>query len=299
MAVTGVQKGGPARLQGLGGVGKSTLAVEYATLFEAAWPGGIFWLNLSDGQGQEQREAELASCLGLGGSTDAERASALRRKLCTMEAPYLWILDGVPADISLERLQRLCTPGGAGCTLITTRSRAWKSLGAVLDLEVLPPEDAFDLLLKRRGGQPVENRVDALQLCAKVGYLPLALDLLAALQEQSPLPESAWISRLDDPGDDALEWAADLEEELPSGCSKSIAAVMWQSLQMLKKEESWTLLLFLSVRDRSYIYYTLATALFVLVYLSTFGYGFQYLCKALIRHVFDIFLVRQGDHTGG
>lgn len=39
----------------------------------------------------------------------------------------------------------------------------------------------------------------------------------------------------------------------------------------------YNFLLFLSVRDRSYIYYTLATAMFVLVYLSTFGYGFQYL----------------------
>lgn len=39
----------------------------------------------------------------------------------------------------------------------------------------------------------------------------------------------------------------------------------------------YNLLLFSSVRDRSYFYYTVATALFILVYLSTFGYGFQYL----------------------
>lgn len=39
----------------------------------------------------------------------------------------------------------------------------------------------------------------------------------------------------------------------------------------------YNLLLYLSVRDPSYFYYTVATALFVLVYVSTFGYGFQYL----------------------
>lgn len=39
----------------------------------------------------------------------------------------------------------------------------------------------------------------------------------------------------------------------------------------------YNLLLYFSVRDRSYFYYTIATALFILVYLSTFGYGFQYL----------------------
>ena len=47
--------------------------------------------------------------------------------------------------------------------------------------------------------------------------------------------------------DDALEWAADLKEDLPTGCSKSISAVLWQSLHAIKSEESWTLLLFLSV----------------------------------------------------
>ena len=34
-----------AQLSGMGGVGKSLLAEEYALRFGAAYPGGIFWLR--------------------------------------------------------------------------------------------------------------------------------------------------------------------------------------------------------------------------------------------------------------
>ncbi|HNH49637.1 MAG TPA: tetratricopeptide repeat protein, partial [Myxococcota bacterium] len=93
----------------------------------------------------------------------------------------------------------------------------------------------------------MESEAAALQLCEKVGFLPLAIDLVAAMQDLRPVPESEWVQRLDDPSKDALEWAKKLKEELPTGCSNSIAEVFWQSLKMLKEKESWILLLFLAV----------------------------------------------------
>jgi hypothetical protein len=246
VAVTGIQKGGPARLQGLGGVGKSSLAIQYATLFEAAWPGGIYYLKLSDGQDREGREAALARAMGLSGSTDAERAAALRHHLCQSKEPYLWLLDDVPSFFSAQEVQQHAAPGGPGRTLVTTRSRAWQGLGRELDLDVLSPDEARHLLLCRRNGLPVESEAAARQLCAQVGHLPLALDLLAALQEQFAAAESEWCRRLNQPEEDALEWAADLAEDLPTGCSKSVAAVLWQSLHLLKRPESWSLLLSLA-----------------------------------------------------
>ncbi|MFN0316829.1 MAG: diguanylate cyclase domain-containing protein [Burkholderiales bacterium] len=39
----------------------------------------------------------------------------------------------------------------------------------------------------------------------------------------------------------------------------------------------YNLLVYFSIRDRSYLYYTFATVAFVMVYVATFGYGFQYL----------------------
>ncbi len=245
-AVNAAQRGGPVQLHGLGGVGKSTLAVEYARLFEAAWPGGIFYLKLSDGQGQQQREAGLARRMGLAGSTDTHLAAALQRLLKMKTEPYLWILDGVPSESTLGQVQEQCAPGGAGCTLITTRSRAWDSLGISLPLDVLSEEDALHLLLHHRNGKPVESEAAAKELCKKVGFLPLALDLLGAMQRDYALDESKWVYRMDNPQEDVLEWAADLEIELPTGCSRSIAEVMWQSLRRLK-EGSWRLLLFLAV----------------------------------------------------
>jgi hypothetical protein len=51
-----------AQLRGLGGVGKSLLAEEYALRFGGAYPGGVFWLRgLGEGEGgldAGKREAE-------------------------------------------------------------------------------------------------------------------------------------------------------------------------------------------------------------------------------------------------
>jgi hypothetical protein len=69
---------GIGQVSGLGGVGKSLLAEEYALHFGAAYPGGVFWLraygndDAKSALGPEQREAEragqvqtLAELLGL------------------------------------------------------------------------------------------------------------------------------------------------------------------------------------------------------------------------------------------
>ena len=55
------------QVRGMGGIGKSLLAEEYALRFSAAYPGGVFWLRAygnddsEPGLGPEERDAELAA----------------------------------------------------------------------------------------------------------------------------------------------------------------------------------------------------------------------------------------------
>jgi len=90
-------RGDPAlKLTGMGGLGKSLLAQEYALRFAAAYPGGIFWLTAHghDDTGQtlssEGRVAELnttllgfATALGVDTTQRSpdEIAAALAREL--------------------------------------------------------------------------------------------------------------------------------------------------------------------------------------------------------------------------
>ena len=78
-----------AQVRGLGGVGKSLLAEEYALRFGAAYPGGVFWLRaFGDGEGsltprrvETERERQLeafAARLGIEIADPVLRRSAGR-----------------------------------------------------------------------------------------------------------------------------------------------------------------------------------------------------------------------------
>ncbi len=218
---------GSVQVRGLGGLGKSLLVVEYANLYATAWPGGIFWV-----EGDDLRIADL---LGLPPGTDDQRRAALRHHL-SQRGRYLWILD----DTSIES-QDAPTPNGQ--TLRTTRRM--DRPGKCLDLEGLGETEALGLLSLWR---PPENAVDsARRLCATLGYLPLALELLGALLRREPDPEPypTWERKLARPGRDALALAEKLREELPTGSSRNLATVMGSSLALLD-EAGWSLLLLMA-----------------------------------------------------
>lgn len=218
---------GSVQVRGLGGLGKSLLVVEYANLYATAWPGGIFWV-----EGDDLRMADL---LGLPPGPDDLRRAALRHQL-SQGGPYLWILD----DASQES-QEAPTPNGQ--TLRTTRRM--DRPGKCLDLEGLGEKEALGLLSMWR---PPENAVDsALRLCATLGYLPLALELLGALLRREPDPEPypTWERKLARPDRDALALADRLREELPTGSSRNLATVMGSSLALLE-EAGWILLLLMA-----------------------------------------------------
>lgn len=146
--------------------------------------------------------------------------------------PYLWVLDNVSGERDRAAVDRLCTPPGRGHPLLTTRARVWAGLGRSLDLDVLPDDAALRLLTLRRSPVGAVEQVAAVALCADVGNLPLALDVLGALLtlESSSTPYARWRERLAETMADALDLARHLAEELPTGSSRQVSAVMRASL---------------------------------------------------------------------
>ena len=251
--ITGARQAPVAQLRGLGGVGKSLLAEEYALRFGAAYPGGVFWLRAFGNDdakadlGPEGRAAErdrqlrdFAAALGVA-VEDQDPAAievALARAIERQGKPCLWVVDDVPSGLDGEELRRFFAPHRLAKTLLTTRSREYGALAAEVDLGLLPPDDAYELLTSQRTPLGDAEAAAATGLVEDLGSHAQALDVAgAALGVQAGLQSFAdFRAALSDPTEDELELARDLADALPNGHEPSIAATLARSVERLEEE---------------------------------------------------------------
>jgi TIR domain/Tetratricopeptide repeat len=174
-------------LYGLGGVGKTQLAIEYAHRFAADYE-LVWWIDAEQPVLVAHQLAQLGSKLDLPiRPTVAERVElvlvALRRR-----ARWLLVFDNAerPADIAS------CQPGGYGHVLVTSRAPGWGALGGRLEVDVLSRSETMALLQKRI---PTLDADLADQLAAELGDLPLAAAQAAAYLEQTGLAPAQYLHR--------------------------------------------------------------------------------------------------------
>jgi uncharacterized protein (DUF2267 family) len=245
--------GGIGQVQGLGGVGKSLLAEEYALHFGAAYPGGVFWLRAYGNDdakaalGPEEREAlradqmrGMAERLGIDthGLTAEQLEGALVRKIASENKDCLWVVDDMPNGLDGEALRRWFAPHSLARTLITIRSREYGSLAKGIDLSVLTRDEALQLLTSRRKPASKNEEEQARELAKDLGYHALALDVTASalLSYGGDEPYRKFREELSNQDDDALELSTELADALPNGHEKSIAQTMLRSIRGLGAE---------------------------------------------------------------
>jgi len=156
--------GATVQIHGMGGVGKSLLAEEYALRYAAAFPGGVYWLrafgndDVKAAMGPDEREAErirqirdIATVYGIPvkDRSPEEIEAHLARELGNND-PFLWVVDDIPSDMDVESLERWLAPHPLGKTLITTRTKEYNSLGHLIPLDVLASDEAWELLISWR-----------------------------------------------------------------------------------------------------------------------------------------------------
>jgi len=163
---------------GIGGLGKTQLASQFCYLFGRYFMGGVFWLNFEKA---ESIQSEIAACgIGLNlhpefGNLPLETQIGLVASRWQDGLPRLLIFDNCE-DPGLY--ETFCPRAGACRVLITSRRKDWPGhLGiAPVDLGVLPPGHAMDLLRKHRPDLAPDD-ADLAAICEELGYLPLALHL--------------------------------------------------------------------------------------------------------------------------
>lgn len=170
---------------GIGGVGKTTLAVHVAHAAREHFPDGQLYVDLQgSGAAPTEPEAVLGSFLRSLGTPD----SAIPDGLEDRAALYRSLLDGRRVLTLLDNARdaaqiRPLLPGTVGCAaLVTSRARMLDLAGAYLvDLDVMSPEEALTLFSRIVGEERVNaERKAAMDVVAACGFLPLAIRIAAS-----------------------------------------------------------------------------------------------------------------------
>jgi len=208
-AVTQVSVG-RAAVQGMGGVGKTSLAVEYAHRYRGLYA-GVCWCPAEKRTGLLSALAGFALTLGAATPEEADvekAAKAALRRLADQRATWLLVYDNVSRPEEVADL----LPSAGAKVLITSRFPEWRRWAKQVALDVLPLGEAVALLEK------LTVRVDdtgAKTLAEALDCLPLALDHAAAYCGLTQMGFA-----------DYAAMASMLIAELPSGVDypKSVAA---------------------------------------------------------------------------
>jgi tetratricopeptide (TPR) repeat protein len=166
---------GRVAVQGMGGVGKTSLAVEYAHRFRGLYA-GICWSPSETRTGLLSALASLAVTLGAATTEEADvekAAKAALRRLAEQRATWLLVYDNVSAPDHIADL----LPAAGARVLITSRFLDWSEFAEEVPLDVLPLGEAVGLLQSRTARS---DATGAKMLAEALGRLPLALDHAAA-----------------------------------------------------------------------------------------------------------------------
>jgi hypothetical protein len=165
-------------LYGLGGAGKTSVALAYAQHHLAEV--GVAWqLAAEDATVLAGGFNELAAQLGARNVVDTrDPVASVHGVLAAFPDEWLLIFDNAPDWASV---QAFLPPAGPGRVLITSRNANWPP-GQVLDVPELGTEVAAGFLV-RRTSDPDEQA--AIELAKELGGLPLALEQAAAYIQSS------------------------------------------------------------------------------------------------------------------
>ncbi|HEV7505734.1 MAG TPA: tetratricopeptide repeat protein [Thermoanaerobaculia bacterium] len=217
-------------VHGLGGVGKTRLAVEYAWRHADDYTALLF---VGAGSPADLRRNLAALCerpvLDLPEQEAPEeevREVAVLRWLGEQPG-WLLILDNVDAEDAAAAVNVLVTRLHGDHVLLTGRLARWSAEVEPLELDVLAEDAAAEFLLARTKGRRRPTQEDdrhAIALARELGFLPLALEQAGAYIAERRLTLAAYLEEWQSRHDQILTWFDPRVSHYPAS-----VAVTWQT----------------------------------------------------------------------
>ena len=217
---------------GLGGIGKTQIALEYAYRYsdEYDW---IWWVSAETDTTVLSAYREFAEKMNLINKEQDDAEYIIESVLNWLDSNSKWLI--VFDNIDYVSVDTPWWPKNNRENILITTRNTKIPMGKAVPIAVFEPEEAVSFLSKRTG--LIEVSEDAVALAKRLGYLPLAVEQAAAYIRNNDCTYKEYISFLDSYGLRVLE-----ETEDVIYYKKSVTATWKISFDRIKQKASQQLL---------------------------------------------------------
>jgi len=219
-------------LWGMGGVGKTQIAVEYAYLHRSEYR-VIWWLRSEEPSTLLSDYSQLAQKLGIGGELkDLNAVAGVVKGWLQQNPGWLLIFDNAQNP---EQIKGFLPGDGPGHVIITSRNQEWVRVARKFPIKIFKRDESVQFILKRTGQLDEKT---AWMLAEELGDLPLALEQAASYIETTSTPLAVYLDMFRKRR--AALWA---EEEKPIDYPDTVGTTWSLAMDNVRQEAGATDLL--------------------------------------------------------
>lgn len=182
----------PQAISGLGGIGKTQTAIEYAYRYRESYD-AVLWARADSYDLLVSDFLLIAALLHLPESNEQDQSKVVKAVIRWFDTHEQWLLILDNAD-HIEMANKFIPSTGKGHILLTTRAHSTGTVAQRIELEKMEAEEGTLFLLRRtkrlKDNAPLENvpetvRSQTQNIVEAVDGLPLALDQAGAYIEET------------------------------------------------------------------------------------------------------------------